>query len=82
LRSGFGRRPALAGAANAAYHAKNSVFVNNRRNKYWAVNRALVLLPALQAPANSGAQALRIDFPCDFSRTPIDYFPPALTFLP
>jgi hypothetical protein len=29
------------------------------------MNRALVLLPALQAPANSGAPASRIDFACD-----------------
>jgi hypothetical protein len=45
--------------------AKSSVFADNRRNKYWAMNRALVLLPALQAPANSGAPASRIDFACD-----------------
>jgi hypothetical protein len=29
------------------------------------MNRALLLLPALQAPANSGASASRIDFACD-----------------
>jgi hypothetical protein len=35
------------------------------RNKYWAMNRALLLLPAFQTPANSGAPASRIDFACD-----------------
>jgi hypothetical protein len=45
--------------------AKSSVFAVDRRNKYWAMNRALLLPPALQAPANSGAPASRIDFACD-----------------
>jgi hypothetical protein len=43
---------------------------------------ALLVLPALQAPANSGAPAIRHNVRPVFSRTPIYYPPPALYFLP
>jgi hypothetical protein len=58
-----------------------SVFEINRRDKNSALNWALSVLPALQAPANSGAPAIRHNVRPVFSRTPI-YLPLSLYFFP